>query len=63
MIKLNSSWPSYTQEEANKVSEIILSNKVNYWTGQKCREFEKEFAHWSDSVYAVAVANVLWLWT
>jgi dTDP-4-amino-4,6-dideoxygalactose transaminase len=34
-----------------------LSNKVNYWTGQECREFEKEFAVWSDSKYAVALAN------
>lgn len=52
-----SSWPSYTQEEANAVSEVLLSNKVNYWTGQECRKFEKEFADFSDSKYAVAVAN------
>jgi len=57
MIKLNSSWPSYTQEEANKVSEIILSNKVNYWTGTEGRKFEKEFARFAETDYAVAVAN------
>ena len=37
-------WPSFTQEEADAVSKVLLSNKVNYWTGQECREFEKEFA-------------------
>ena len=37
-------WPSFTQEEADAVSRAILSNKVNYWTGTECREFEKEFA-------------------
>lgn len=52
-----SPWPSFSQEEADAVSNVILSNKVNYWTGLECREFEKEFAHWSDSEYAVAVAN------
>ena len=39
-------WPSFTQEEADKVSAVLLSNKVNYWTGQEGREFEKEFAAW-----------------
>ncbi len=36
---------------------VLLSNKVNYWTGSECREFEKEFAAWSGSAYAVALAN------
>ena len=35
----------------------MLSNKVNYWTGNECRKFEKEFATWSDSKYAVSLAN------
>ena len=39
-----SPWPSYTQEGADAVQRVLLSNKVNYWTGQECREFEKEFA-------------------
>ena len=52
-----SPWPSFTEEEANAVRDVVLSNKVNYWTGQECREFEKEFAAWSDSKYAVALGN------
>jgi dTDP-4-amino-4,6-dideoxygalactose transaminase len=51
------SWPSFTTEEAEAVSRTLLSNKVNYWTGQECREFEKEFAAWCDTEYAIAVAN------
>lgn len=50
-------WPSFTQEEADAVSQVLLSNKVNYWTGQECREFEKEFAKFVDTQYAVALAN------
>ncbi|MCO8070190.1 DegT/DnrJ/EryC1/StrS aminotransferase family protein [Acinetobacter lwoffii] len=50
-------WPSFTQKEADAVSRILLSNKVNYWTGQECREFEKEFAQFAETQYAVALAN------
>jgi len=50
-------WPAFTDEEADAVRDIVLSNKVNYWTGDECREFEKEFAVWSNSKYAVALGN------
>ncbi|MDR9498536.1 MAG: DegT/DnrJ/EryC1/StrS aminotransferase family protein [Hydrogenovibrio sp.] len=52
-----SPWPSFSQEEADAVSQVLLSNRVNYWTGQECREFEKEFAAWCGTDYAVALAN------
>lgn len=52
-----SPWPSFTEEEGDAARNVLLSNKVNYWTGQECREFEKEFATFADSKYAVALAN------
>ncbi|CAD0260239.1 DegT/DnrJ/EryC1/StrS aminotransferase family protein [Pseudomonas veronii] len=52
-----SPWPSFSNEEADAVRDVILSNKVNYWTGQEARNFEKEFAVWSQTEYAVALAN------
>ena len=52
-----SPWPSFTEEEANAVRDVLLSNQVNYWTGQECREFEHEFAEFAGTDYAVAVAN------
>ena len=52
-----SPWPSFTQEEADTVRDILLSNKVNYWTGDVCRKFEKEFAAWSESKYAISLSN------
>jgi len=52
-----SPWPSFSEEEANCARDIILSNKVNYWTGQECRQFEREFAVWAEADFAVAVAN------
>lgn len=50
-------WPSFTAEESEAVQKVLLSNKVNYWTGQECRFFEDEFAKWCGSQYAVALAN------
>lgn len=52
-----SPWPSFTTEEANAVRDVVLSNKVNYWTGTECREFEKEFAAWCGTRHAVALSN------
>lgn len=52
-----SPWPSFTAEEADAVHRLLLSNRVNYWTGSQCREFEKEFAAWCGVPHAVALAN------
>lgn len=52
-----SPWPSFTEEEVAAVERVLRSNRVNYWTGSECREFEKEFAAWSGVNYAIALAN------
>lgn len=50
-------WPSFSEEEGKAIKEVLLSNKVNYWTGDECRQFEKEFAKWSGVHYSIALAN------
>ncbi len=50
-------WPNFTEEESAAVSRVLMSNRVNYWTGQECREFENEFAEWTGVKYAIALAN------
>lgn len=50
-------WPSFTDEEAEAVSRVLLSNRVNYWTGTEGRDFESEFASFAGTAYAVALAN------
>jgi dTDP-4-amino-4,6-dideoxygalactose transaminase len=52
-----SPWPSFTEEEASAVANTLLSNKVNYWTGNECREFEKEFSAWAGASFGLAVGN------
>ena len=50
-------WPNFTPEEAAAVSDVLLSNKVNYWTGQEGRMFEREFATFAGTDHAIALAN------
>jgi len=52
-----SSWPQYSEEEIQAVTSVLKSGKVNYWTGEECRKFEKEFATFCGAKHAVAVAN------
>ena len=52
-----SPWPSFTEEEADAVRDVLLSNRVNYWTGEEARAFESEFADWVNAKYAVALMN------
>ena len=52
-----SPWPSFTTEERDAVADVLMSNKVNYWTGQECRTFEREFAEWTGSNHAIALSN------
>jgi dTDP-4-amino-4,6-dideoxygalactose transaminase len=54
---ITSPWPSFTEEEAEAVKKVLLSNRVNAWTGQECKLFEKEFAAWVDVQHAIAVMN------
>jgi dTDP-4-amino-4,6-dideoxygalactose transaminase len=51
------SWPAFTDEEADAVARVLLSNQVNYWTGEEGRKFEDEFATFAGTTHAVAVTN------
>jgi dTDP-4-amino-4,6-dideoxygalactose transaminase len=50
-------WPSYSAKEVNIVSKVISSGKVNYLFGDIGKNFERQFSLFSDSKYALAVAN------
>lgn len=50
-------WPSFDEEEVAAVTAVLRSGKVNYWTGEETRAFEREFAAFADSAHGVAVAN------
>ncbi|MDA1163713.1 MAG: DegT/DnrJ/EryC1/StrS aminotransferase family protein [Planctomycetota bacterium] len=52
-----SPWPIFDDEMVEAVSDVLRSGKVNYWTGQQVRRFEKHFAEFVGSNFGVAVSN------
>ncbi|MHC1766285.1 MAG: DegT/DnrJ/EryC1/StrS family aminotransferase [Verrucomicrobiia bacterium] len=50
-------WPVFDEPAIRAVEEVLRSGKVNYWTGRKGMEFEKRFAEWQGSRYAVSTTN------
>lgn len=52
-----SGWPMFPEEAIEKVTAVLRSGKVNYWTGEECHLFENEFAAYIGVPYAIAVAN------
>ncbi|BBG04085.1 MULTISPECIES: DegT/DnrJ/EryC1/StrS family aminotransferase [Pseudonocardia] len=50
-------WPHYDEDEITAATEVLVSGRVNYWTGTHGRAFEAEFAGWAGAGHAVAVAN------
>ncbi len=51
------SWPVYDDEQIAVVEQVLRSGKVNYWTGDVCRQFEAEYARSLGVPHAIAVAN------
>jgi dTDP-4-amino-4,6-dideoxygalactose transaminase len=50
-------WPYFEAEEKEAVAEVLRTGKVNYWTGDEGRQFEREYAEYVGTKYAVALAN------
>lgn len=50
-------WPNFDEKSIKAVENVLRSGKVNYWTGPKGMEFEKRFAEWQGSKYAISVAT------
>src|ERR1700686_708880 len=50
-------WPHFTRDEIEAVTRVLESGKVNYWSGEHGRLFEKEYAESIGTKYAIAVAN------
>ena len=50
-------WPFFANDEVEVAIQILQSGKINYWTGQEGRQFEKEFAAFAGCKHAIALAN------
>ena len=50
-------WPHFSPSEIDAVVATLQSGKVNYWTGDQCKLFEKEFAEFFKINHAIALMN------
>lgn len=50
-------WPAFDDEQVDAVAQVLRSGRVNYWTGDEGRAFEREFAEYTGVRHAVFVAN------
>jgi dTDP-4-amino-4,6-dideoxygalactose transaminase len=50
-------WPAFSEPGIRAVEEVLRSGKVNYWTGRKGMEFEKQFAAWQGSRFGISTTN------
>lgn len=50
-------WPHFTEEMVDAAARVLRAGKVNAWTGTETRQFETEFAAYTGTKHAVAVAN------
>jgi dTDP-4-amino-4,6-dideoxygalactose transaminase len=50
-------WPQFDERAIRAVEAVLRSGKVNYWTGPHGMEFERRFAQWQGSRYAVSAAT------
>ena len=50
-------WPYFAPDEIEAASAVLLSGKINYWTGEEGRCFEREYAAYVGTKYALALAN------
>ena len=50
-------WPSFDDDEIEAAAAVLESGKVNYWTGEEGRQFEREYAAFVGTKFAIALAN------
>jgi dTDP-4-amino-4,6-dideoxygalactose transaminase len=50
-------WPFYEEDEISAAQAVLRSGRVNYWTGEECRAFEREFAERAGCRFGIALAN------
>lgn len=50
-------WPHYDDEQQAAVLRVLASGRVNHWTGDEGRSFEREFAAWCGVPHALTIAN------
>ena len=54
---MNLSYPYFNQNIQRRVQKVLKSGRVNYWTGNECKDFEKEFSNYHKVKHSLTVSN------
>ena len=49
--------PFYSNKSIQKIGPMLRSGKVNYWSGNEGKKFEKEFSNYLGNKYSVGLSN------
>ena len=49
--------PFYSKKSIQKIGPMLKSGKVNYWSGNEGKKFEKEFSNYLGNKYSLALSN------
>ena len=50
-------WPQFDENAIRAAEQVLRSGKVNYWTGPNGMEFERKFAAWQGSRFAISTSS------
>lgn len=57
MVKIKNNWPFVSNNEKIIIQKILKSGKLNYWTGNYCKRFEKSFSRYFNIKFALTMCN------
>lgn len=55
MEEIENTWPNVSKNEKVEIDKVLKSNRLNYWTGNYCKIFEKNFRKFFKRKYALTV--------
>ena len=50
-------WPIFEADECAAVEAVLRSGRVNYWTGDQCKLFERAWSDYHGGIHSLAMAN------
>jgi dTDP-4-amino-4,6-dideoxygalactose transaminase len=50
-------WPIFEADEIAAVDAVLRSGRVNYWTGDQCKLFERAWSDYHGGMHSLAMAN------
>ena len=50
-------WPIFEADELAAVDAVLRSGRVNYWTGDQCKLFERAWSEYHGGLHSLAMAN------